>query len=93
MKPGRLQEAAAAAWATAALLHGGLTLYNHSQAVRAESTADENEQRRVYSATYEEEIAFYEGNRNIYGGLTVLNLGVAGLFSYLAVTERREREE
>lgn len=90
-----MQETTAAIWATCALINGGIALNDHNEAVRADSAADVYEQQGDYAqASQWEAVADDErGDRNLYSSLTVLNLGLVGLYGSLAVAKRREQEE
>lgn len=95
MKPGRLNEATAVIWASVALIHGGITIGNNNEAVRAETTANIYEQQGDYAQAeqWEAKADDERDDRNIYGGLTIFNLGLAGLCGALAVSKRRESEQ
>ena len=95
MRPGKSHEIVTALWATCALINGGIALGNNNEAVRADSAANVYEaqgdyaQADQYEATADDE----RGERNIYLGLTALNLALVGMNGSLAIAARNRRRE
>ncbi len=95
MKPGRLQEVTTALWATCALINGGVALSHNSEAARDEATAAVYQQQGNYgqAAQFEAQASDEQLDRDIYLGLTALNLGLVGLNGSLALAARNRRRE
>ncbi len=95
MKPGRLNEITTVLFASSALINGGLAVERNNEAVRADAQTVVYVQQGDYAQAlqFEAQADNERTGRNISGGLTILNLGLTGLYASLAVAKRRERED
>jgi hypothetical protein len=82
-------------WATAALANGTVTLSHNNDAVRADGQATAYEQVGYYAEADQAraEASDARDNRNIYLGLTALNLSLVGMTGASVVAARNRRRE
>lgn len=94
MKQG-IKEAIPILWAAAALANGAVTLNHNNDAIRADGRATAYEQVEYYSEAQHAraEASDARGERNIYFGLTALNLSLLGLTGASAAYARNKRHE